>query len=276
MSAAKIKQAPASANGADPIDPLAEAIIYEQAIADEAAEIRGESAGLTAELFMRLWPLLKRPIPAGFIETLPSGPGKPYESTGVRSVQVQIDRMNNVLGPLDWNYSDEYEQEGKLAKVTVRVFFGAEEITRTARGGVNQGSTLGNIYKGSFTNAAKLAFARLGPGHEVYLGAADLDPDTDAAAASRQDEVPAPEVSPAGQKLAKEVVDRAWDLGVKQHLRLAASRLVGEDVGECNTKVNAIGALKRMPIDKLEALNERLVKKAAQAEPKAEEAKSDD
>lgn len=275
MSAAKTKQAEPSANGSDPVDPLAAAMQSEEAIAAEAAEIRGESGELTAELFNRLWPLLRRPIPAAFIQTVGKVSGKPYESTGIRSVQVQIDRMNNVLGPLNWNYSDEYEQDGKLAKVTVRVLFGDEEITRSARGGVNQGSTLGNIYKGSFTNAAKLAFARLGPGHEVYLGAADLDPDTDAAAAD-QGASQAPQVTEAGRKLAKTVVDRAWDLGVKDYLQLAASHEVGADVGDCSTKVHAIDALKKMPIDALERLTERLDRKAAKQAAKSEEAKSND
>lgn len=167
------------ANGASATDPMAEAIAYEEAIAEEAAQIRGDAAELTPELFVKLWPLLKRPIPAGFIQSVGRVEGKPYESTGVRSVQVQIDRMNNVLTPLGWRAEDSYEEDGKLATVSVYVV-GAEGrilTERSSKGGVSRGSGTGNIYKGSFTNAAKLAFARLGPGHEVYVGAPDLDPD---------------------------------------------------------------------------------------------------
>lgn len=174
-------------NGTAP-DPLAEAIAYENAIGEQAQEIRGDAIELTPDLFLNLWPLLKRPIPAGFIETIGVTKGKPYASTGVKSVQVQHDRMNNVLTPLWWWDEEHYESDGKLARVSIHVgtFPDKPIVTRSSRGGVNQGSTAGNIYKGSYTNAAKVAFARLGPGHEVYLGAADLDPDTNEKVAEQQ------------------------------------------------------------------------------------------
>lgn len=167
-------------------DPIAEAIAYEEAIAAEATEIRGDETDLTPALFLKLWPLLKRPIPAGFIQTVGKVQGKPYESTGIRSVQVQIDRMNNVLTPLGWTSEVEYEQDGKLARVTIGIGRHGNALAHaTSYGGVDRGSGVGNIYKGSYTNAAKIAFARLGPGHEVYLGAADLDPDTNEDAAKQ-------------------------------------------------------------------------------------------
>ena len=92
-------------------------------------------------------------------------------------MQVLIDRMNNVLTPLGWWYEVEYlldgEDHGKLAEVTVSVGNRGSEplVTAVSRGGVNQASTIGNRFKGSETNAAKRAFAQIGPGHEVYLGA---------------------------------------------------------------------------------------------------------
>ena len=187
MATATRQRKPAQ-NGAAP-DPVAEAIASEEAIAAEAKEIRGDATELTPALFMELWPLLKRPIPGGLIQTVGVTKGKPYESTGIRSVQVQIDRMNNVLTPMWWQDEVRYEDGGKLATVTVIVGMRGDFVQggdrmplvlveRSSKGGVAQGSSTGNIYKGSYTNAAKIAFARVGPGHEVYLGAADLDPDT--------------------------------------------------------------------------------------------------
>lgn len=192
MSAAAA-QTKASSNGNDaaPTEPkqtLAEAIAYEDGIATEAAEIRGEETELTRARYLDLLPLLRRPIPAGFIVTTGVVTGKPYESTGIKSLQVQIDRLDNVLTPLGWGWSVEYEQDGQLAHA--RAWIGPDReapfVVREARGGVNRGSTIGNLYKGSETNAAKLALARLGPGHEVYLGAADFDPDVDPDAANEQ------------------------------------------------------------------------------------------
>lgn len=183
-----------STNGTTP-DPLAEAIAHEDAIADEATAIREEATTIDAALFLKLWPLLRRPIPAGFITTTGVVKGKPYPSTGVKSMQVLIDRMNNVLTPLWWWYEVEYfgagSDAGTLAEVTVYVGERAGKpfiLTQaTSRGGVNQASTLGNRYKGSETNAAKRAFAQIGPGHEVYLGATDLDPDVSTDAAKAQE-----------------------------------------------------------------------------------------
>jgi hypothetical protein len=56
---------------------------------------------------------------------------------------------------------------------------------------VNRGSTQGNLRKGSFTNAAKQALARIGPAHEVYIGVTDHDPDVDEEAAKQQSRAPA-------------------------------------------------------------------------------------
>jgi len=167
---------------------LAEAFAAEQAIADEAAAIRGDAVLIDTVLFLKLWPLLRRPIPEGFIKSIGVVKGKPYESTGISSVQVQIGRMDNVLTPLGWHDVVEYELEGRLAHVTVSVLGvdGEPIVQRDAWGGVNQASTTGNLYKGTYTNAAKVAFARIGPGHEVYVGATDLDPDVHAKAANEQ------------------------------------------------------------------------------------------
>src|SRR3990167_8538612 len=91
-------------NSKPPVDSeaLAEATAYEQAIAAEAEQIRGEAPFLTPKLFSQLYLLLCRPIHPAHIQEVGVVTGKPYESVGVRSVQVQIDRMNNVLGPTGW------------------------------------------------------------------------------------------------------------------------------------------------------------------------------
>lgn len=199
MTAPKTKPAEASANGNGQADPLAQAISYEQAIADEAAEIRGDAAELTPELYMQLRPLLRKPIPSAFIVTTGKTEGKPYPSTGVKSLQVLTDRMDNVLTPFWWGYDVEFigpdgvdargvPNAGRLAEVTVWVGPDRERalIVKRSRGGVNQASTIGNLFKGSETNAAKRAFAAIGPAWEVYVGAADFDPDTDEDAAGQQ------------------------------------------------------------------------------------------
>jgi hypothetical protein len=211
MSATAAKTGKASANGNAKGEPtpdlLAEAIAYEDQIGADAAEIRGDETELTRRLYLQLLPLLRRPIPAGFIVTTGVVTGKPYESTGIKSLQVQIDRLDNVLTPLAWGWSVEYEQDGQLAHA--RAWVGADPdepfVVREARGGVNRGSTIGNLYKGSETNAAKLALARLGPGHEVYLGAADFDPDVDVDAAKEQAKTQGEESGP--RKLPAEKVE---------------------------------------------------------------------
>lgn len=175
------------------------AIATENEIAARAAEIRGDADGLDRALFLKLWPLLREPIPAGFIKSLPALSGKPYESTGVKSVQVQIGRMDNVLTPLGWRDDVEFSEDGKVCRVRVEILHadGSVMFWRESWGGVNQASTLGNLRKGSYTNAAKLAFARVGPAHEVYIGATDLDPDVHEKAAAEQDRPLRPAQAPS-------------------------------------------------------------------------------
>lgn len=193
-------------------DALAQAMGYEEGIADEAATTRGEEQSLTPELFMALRKLLRKPIPPAYIEQIPAlDKGKPYESTGVRSVQVQIDRMDNVLTPLWWNYGEpDYSSDAKVCKVTVTVDVAGYPLIRSSYGGVQAGSGEGNIRKGAFTNAAKLAIARIGPGWEIYVGAPDLDPDVNKAVAEQQGAASSPE--PESQKLSEERAVRLMEI----------------------------------------------------------------
>lgn len=188
----RTRNQPDNANGKlAEVDPLTAAIAAELATAQDAAAIRGDAAELTPQLFMRLLPLLRRPIPEGFIKTTPAVKGKPYESTGVKSVQVFTDRMDAVLTPLWWWHEVTYQNGGKLAHVVVHVGPSRDVpplVSRESMGGVNQASTDGNLYKSSYTNAAKRAFAALGIAWEVYVGATDLDPDVSEEAAQAQAE----------------------------------------------------------------------------------------
>lgn len=183
--------------GSAPWGDISQASAYEDQIREEARAVWADdgdgSPDMTRALFLKLEPLLRRPLHPGHIMHTTAGKGKPYASDGARSVQVLIDRMNNVLTPLWWADRVEYHEGGKLAEVTVTVInVQAEVIARgSSWGGVTQGSTLGNVYKGSYTNAAKLAFARVGPGHEVYVGAIDLDPDVNEDVAKEQSRTPA-------------------------------------------------------------------------------------
>jgi hypothetical protein len=229
-------------------DALAEALRTEQEIADQAAAIRADQVGLDRSLFAKLYPLLRKPIPTGFIQSVGQVTGKPYESTGIKSVQVQIDRMNNVLGPDNWCDEVEYHENGKVARVRVRVQGVDLLIDREGWGGVDRGSTLGNIYKGSYTNAAKLAFARLGPGHEVYLGATDLDPDVHESVAKeqskpdRQHNAPPAQADPnelLSETARRKVVKAVMDTGITDEgWQLLLARLGIEDT-ELLTKAHA-------------------------------------
>lgn len=199
---------------------LADAVVAEVAIAGEAAKIRGKDTELTPGLFLRLWPLLRRPIPDGFLTTVGQVTGKPYASTGAKSIQVITDRMDNVLTPLWWWQDTEFTDGGKLCEVTVHVGGSVPLFSRSSHGGVDRASTVGNLYKGSYTNAAKRAFALVGVGHEVYLGTTDLDPDVSEDAAKEQE-------GPA---------------------QTAARRLPAEKVGALQRAVAAAGLTDHLPM----------------------------
>jgi hypothetical protein len=240
----KAAQSPAEArqngNGSD---LLAEAIAHEQQVARDADKawegwerrMAGENiqarsalasfpnAEFASFFYSELRPLLRRAIPPGFITSTGVVKGKPYASTGVKSVQVQIDRLDNVLR-FCWGYEREFFDGGKRCEVHAWVGMSKAHplVLRDGVGGVQQASTMGNLYKGSFTNAAKPCFARLGPGWEVYVGAADFDPDTDESAAEQQAKTEAaqekdpnrPLSAPAVEKL-RAAIEKA---GLSEHL----------------------------------------------------------
>lgn len=200
---------------------VVEAITSEEALGEQADAIWKGNEYLDAALLRELRPLLYAPIPEAFIEEIGVVKGKPYTSTGVRSVQVQIDRLNRVLGMSNWRDNYSYTDEGRICHVIISILgapvvnpnTGASErevlVQRSSFGGVDHGSTRGNIHKGSYTNAAKVAIARLGPGHEIYVGVPDLDPDVSQELASGG---PAAEEKPKATKVAKEQVEQLRNL----------------------------------------------------------------
>lgn len=188
---AEAKQATPASNGrADYVPP-------DPPLAEQAQKIRadkGYNGKLTPELLLALEPLLRVPIDPRYIETTPALSGKPYVSTGVRSVQVQADRMNEVLGTSHWRVLYHYADRGAICKAVVivgnglafasldeagnlRPFTPAVDRTsaldaeilavREGYGGHSRGNA-GDLYKGSETNALKRVLARLGPGSDVY------------------------------------------------------------------------------------------------------------
>lgn len=147
---------------------------------------------LTNPMLLDLSPLLHEPIDPRYIKTEPPVKGKPYESTGITSVQVQVNRLNAILGEAHWTTLLHYEEGGTVCHVHLLVGneLGACELNdkgrlvvnfadiiarRSGFGGHQQGSTRGDLFKGSETNAAKRTIARLGPGAEVYC--LDFDED---------------------------------------------------------------------------------------------------
>jgi hypothetical protein len=231
-------------------EQLADAAKHEAEIEGEAATIWARQDGdvLTPALFRKLRPLLRRPIPEGYISEVTEGKGKPYPSKGIKSLQVQIDRLDNVLGELNWDWATRYlKDDGTLAEVEVWVKGPDETIlfSRKARGGVDRGSTAGNTHKGTETNAAKLAFARLGVGHEVYIGLTDLDPDVSEEAAQAQAEGGTGAVAPdPTRKLPADKVEplrkAVEDAGLADHLEMKL-RGFGVDSIEALTVEQALG-----------------------------------
>lgn len=229
------------------------AVISEAALAERAAGIRGEATTLTPELFLQLLPLMREPIPEGFLVEATRGEGKPYDSKGIRSVQVCVDRMDAVLTPLWWRFDHAYERDGKLCLVTVEIGNAGEPpmVKRSSYGGMDRGSTSGNLWKGTFTNAAKRAFALTGPGHEIYTGATDYEPDVDPQAARDQvrrepvDGDTTGDVTISDDK-ARELVDAAWTIGLQDRLGAAVTHVLGSDVGDLSNKTAATAALRAL------------------------------
>ncbi len=184
---------------------------FMEALRARAAKIKEEeqyTGRLTPQILQQLEPLLYEKLPSEYIEFIPKrekkgDAGLPYDVTGVRSSQIQMDVMNAVLGLAHWRMLTHYTDGGSVCKSVIIVgndlHFAALDDTgtllpvimtsdgrqvhaaevlveRSGWGGHTRGSSPGDIWKGAETNSAKRVLARFGPGHEVYRGEFDDDP----------------------------------------------------------------------------------------------------
>lgn len=196
---------------------------------DEAAKIKvgkGYRGKLTMPILSALEGLLNTPIPESYLEFSPKTEGKPYESTGLKAMQVQVDILNAVLGSGHWRLLTFYKSEhiahcwliiGNDVHGTAKLSDDGESVepngakiltSRDGWGGVKRSNHEGDGKKGSQTNAGKRAIAQVGPGSNVYR----LDYDEDLidgvapagesahAQGSRSDSRAQPRESSAGRK----------------------------------------------------------------------------
>lgn len=161
----------------------------------QAADIRKTHAyegSMTAALLSALGGLLYEAMPDAYIEFSPPTQGKPYPSTGIRSVQPQVDHMNAVLGAAHWRALLHFQDGGALCKTVViigddlarasldehgRLQAGDAHVVAVQEGwgGVKRGNTTGDLMKGATTNALKRTLAAFGPGANVYR--LDVEPE---------------------------------------------------------------------------------------------------
>lgn len=176
-------------------------------------EAEGYDGTLTVKLFRRLGPLLREPInPRDIVTTGPADRGKPMVTTGIRSVQVQVDRLSQVLGDAHYRLIPHHTPDGQRCRMHVVIgndlqwcrvdaagelqpytllegTVGGDGIAPYAGvkyaeviahadgwGGHARGSAPGDIWKGSETNAGKRVIARVGPGNHVYALDFEDDP----------------------------------------------------------------------------------------------------
>jgi len=242
----------------------------EHAFHRRAAEIRkahGYTGQLTAPLLLELEPLLREPIDPRYIERIPPKSGKPYESTGVKSVQVQVDRMNDVLGAPHWRSLIYYAEGGTVCKAVVLVgnklasaSLDAEGnlvcgdadilVVRDGWGGHSRGSGKGDILKGAETNTLKRVLARVGPGCDIYR--LDYDLDTHGQG---------PEYRPVRAAASAEasVGDRKVSPGQQRMIRARASSAAISDAQLCNIILRAAGSPLKPDSDAIEAMNHGLL-----------------
>lgn len=168
----------------------------------DAEAIKGDEAykdsggKMTGPLYDALEPLLFKPTPPVYIEHRPKGEGNPYPTTGLKSTQIQVDRMNDVLGRRHWRTLLFYSQNGTLCKAVVIVgndlhwarldehgellpytvvdAGDTKEIREADIVALHEGwggwksNKLGDTFKSAETNALKRVLARFGPGADVY------------------------------------------------------------------------------------------------------------
>lgn len=213
---------------------------------ERAGAIWGDNESLTSALFRKLQPLLREPInPRYVVTTGPAEKGKPFVTTGIQSVQVQIDRLTEVLGADHFRILARHEPDGRRCRVHVvigndlqwctlnelgdlqpftlldgtvaqdgaGIYAGVQESrvmhAQDGWGGHERGTAPADIWKGSFTNAAKLAIARVGPGNHVYLLDFEDDPHQPEASAKTRQGAETKTTSAPGRRVEKPAAQNA-------------------------------------------------------------------
>jgi hypothetical protein len=124
--------------------------------------------------------------PDALITTEPPTEGKPYQSTGLNSLQPQIDVMHAIFGPSHWRLLERELEDGVLDLELVlgngldRADHGeqreAEVLARhRMRGSHTRGRSHGDRYKGALTNGAKRLLAMAGACADVWRFGSDPD-----------------------------------------------------------------------------------------------------
>lgn len=193
--AATPQQQPATAAEETPAPEPAAEPESERADALDFADLRAQATKiqkqqryrgrLTMPMLRALEDLLNTPIPEEYLLHSEKTEGKPYDSTGLKSLQVQVDIANAVLGGGHWRLLTHYKTEhvchawviigndvirAKLSDDGEEVLPEGADIflTRDGWGGVKRSNHEGDGRKGAQTNASKRALAQAGPGSNVY------------------------------------------------------------------------------------------------------------
>jgi hypothetical protein len=131
--------------------------------------------------------------PEALITTEPPTEGKPYTSTGLSSLQPQIDVMHAIFGPPHWRLRERELEDGVLDLELVigndldappRIDAATGEAHQTPaevllrhrmRGSHTRGRSHGDRYKGALTNGAKRLLAMSGACADVWRFGPDPD-----------------------------------------------------------------------------------------------------
>jgi hypothetical protein len=169
--------------------------------ADSASHAR-LSAGMITQL-TRLAQTIA--TPDALITTEPPTEGKPYTSTGLSSLQPQIDVMHAIFGPPHWRLREQEVEDGVLDLELVigndldappRIDSATGELRETPaevllrhrmRGSHTRGRSHGDRYKGALTNGAKRLLAMGGACADVWRFGPDPDEAHNAPATAARD-----------------------------------------------------------------------------------------
>lgn len=130
-----------------------------------------------------IYKLLSAPLPQNAIQfTSKEKTKKGYDMTGY-SYQFVVNRLNEVLGPLNWSTKEEFEivkaanpsafkKWETTCKIELTICINGLAVTRTAWGGSGNAEKVDSV-KGAWTQALKRAASLFGVGKEAYEGTID-------------------------------------------------------------------------------------------------------